>query len=77
LANQAVLGTLIKSYYKLIHYDHFLNGYIMPNLNLSDQQTQLIRNVADTFQPALRRHFLASIQDNWKAAAATSLTPTS
>lgn len=36
----------------------------MPNLNLSDQQTKLIRSVADTFQPALRQQFLASIQDN-------------
>jgi hypothetical protein len=36
----------------------------MPNLNLSEQQTSLIHAVADTFQPALRQQFLASIVDN-------------
>jgi hypothetical protein len=36
----------------------------MSNLDLSEQQAKLIRNVADTFQPALRQNFLASVQDN-------------
>jgi hypothetical protein len=34
------------------------------SLSLSERQTQLIRSVADTFQPSLRQHFLASIVDS-------------
>jgi hypothetical protein len=36
----------------------------MSNLDLNEQQTKLIRSVADTFQPTLRQQFLASVQDN-------------
>jgi hypothetical protein len=56
--------------YKHIGSVLFFIGNIMSNLDLSEQQSQLIRSVADTVRPTLRQQFLASIQDNLEGRGA-------
>jgi hypothetical protein len=65
LANETLSEQLKNPYYSNNNcLDLFERETIMPNLDLSEQQTSLIRAVADTFQPTLRQQFLASVQDN-------------
>jgi hypothetical protein len=69
-ANQALFEQLKNLYSNNIRSDLFETETIMPNPDLSEQQTSIIHAVAATFQPTLRQQSLASIQDNLEGRGA-------